>query len=67
MQLLAVACLSIAAKVEETSIPQSVDLQVSHKLHCLFNIPRSIPRLIHRILIGFLTFLTLYCDVEAEG
>ncbi|CAL9001816.1 unnamed protein product [Prunus brigantina] len=28
VQLLAVACLSIAAKVEETTVPQSVDLQV---------------------------------------
>ncbi|XP_050123876.1 cyclin-D4-1-like [Malus sylvestris] len=28
LQLLAVACLSIAAKVEETNVPQSVDLQV---------------------------------------
>ncbi|KAM1052909.1 hypothetical protein FF1_000433 [Malus domestica] len=28
VQLLAVACLSIAAKVEETSVPQSVDIQV---------------------------------------
>lgn len=28
MQLLAVACLSLAAKVEETHVPQSVDLQV---------------------------------------
>lgn len=28
MQLLAVACLSVAAKMEETIVPQSVDLQV---------------------------------------
>ena len=28
MQLLAVACLSLAAKMEETEIPLSVDLQV---------------------------------------
>ncbi|PQP92976.1 hypothetical protein Pyn_10291 [Prunus yedoensis var. nudiflora] len=28
VQLLAVACLSIAAKVEETTVPQSVDLQI---------------------------------------
>lgn len=28
VQLLAVACLSIAAKVEETSVPQSIELQV---------------------------------------
>ena len=29
MQLLAVACLSIAAKMEETEVPLSLDLQVS--------------------------------------
>jgi len=28
MQLLAVACLSLAAKVEETAVPQPLDLQV---------------------------------------
>lgn len=28
MQLLAVACLSIAAKMEETEVPLSLDLQV---------------------------------------
>ncbi|KAK9670682.1 hypothetical protein RND81_13G217700 [Saponaria officinalis] len=28
VQLLAVACLSIAAKIEETSVPQSIELQV---------------------------------------
>jgi hypothetical protein len=27
-QLLSVACLSLAAKMEETSVPQSLDLQV---------------------------------------
>jgi len=29
MQLLAVACLSLAAKLEETEVPLSLDLQVS--------------------------------------
>lgn len=28
LQLLAVACLSVAAKIEETNVPQSIDLQV---------------------------------------
>lgn len=28
VQLLAVACLSLAAKMEEIKVPQSVDLQV---------------------------------------
>lgn len=28
MQLLAVACLSLAAKMEETKVPMCVDLQV---------------------------------------
>lgn len=28
MQLLAVACLSLASKIEETKVPQIVDLQV---------------------------------------
>jgi hypothetical protein len=31
-QLLAVACLSLAAKMEETDVPQSLDLQVRLKL-----------------------------------
>lgn len=31
-QLLSVACLSLAAKMEETAVPQSLDLQVSTKL-----------------------------------
>lgn len=30
MQLLAVACLSLAAKVEETEVPLSLDLQVEN-------------------------------------
>jgi len=36
LQLLALACLSIAAKIEETNVPQSVDLQVSDALHWSF-------------------------------
>lgn len=32
MQLLAVACLSLAAKMEETEVPVSLDLQVSTSL-----------------------------------
>jgi cyclin D1/2/4 len=31
MQLLAVACISLAAKVEETSVPMTLDLQVGIK------------------------------------
>ena len=33
MQLLAVACLSLAAKMEETEVPLSVDLQVTINLN----------------------------------
>lgn len=32
MQLLAVACLSLASKIEETKVPQIVDLQVMELL-----------------------------------
>ena len=32
-QLLSVACLSLAAKMEETSVPQSIDLQVREIQH----------------------------------
>lgn len=31
VQLLAVACLSLAAKMDETKVPQSVDLQVPER------------------------------------
>lgn len=36
MQLLAVACLSLAAKMEETEVPLSVDLQVRILHNLLF-------------------------------
>lgn len=37
VQLLAVACLSIAAKVEETTVPQSLDLQVLKSCALIYN------------------------------
>jgi len=45
MQLLAVACLSIAAKMEETEVPLSVDLQVSDCYLIEFNF-YSIPEFV---------------------
>lgn len=38
MQLLAVACLSIAAKMEETSVPLTVDLQVKRRKNLTLNL-----------------------------
>lgn len=37
-QLLAVACLSVAAKVEETQVPLLLDLQVCTLCHCALNV-----------------------------
>lgn len=38
IQLLAVACLSLAAKLEEVEVPLSVDLQVFQSYHRLLDI-----------------------------
>ena len=35
-QLLSVACLSLAAKMDETSVPQSIDLQVAGDARYVF-------------------------------
>lgn len=43
-QLLSVACLSLAAKMEETCVPQSLDLQVG-------KLPVGIAMLLHIALI----------------
>lgn len=37
MQLLAVACLTLAAKVDETEVPVSLDLQVETLCSVLFS------------------------------
>lgn len=37
-QLVAVACLSVAAKVEETQVPLLLDLQVCTSCHCALNV-----------------------------
>ena len=36
IQLLSVACLSLAAKMEETEVPLSLDLQVKNELSFRF-------------------------------
>jgi hypothetical protein len=36
-QLLSVACLSLAAKMEETYVPPSLDLQVREQCGCIYH------------------------------
>lgn len=44
MQLVAVACLSLAAKMEETSVPLLVDLQIIEPNRFLFK-PKTVQRM----------------------
>jgi len=49
-QLLSVACLSLAAKMEETFVPQSLDLQVG-------KLPIGIAMPMHIVLVRLIMFL----------